>query len=140
MTFIDTSVLVAWLCPEAMNDAAARAMSDAGVRLISPLVRVELASALSIKTRTGEMPLRSARMVLTELSKLIDQGVFVIRAIEPEHYRQASDWIATFSTPLRAADAVHLACSAAWGAVLLTTDRQLAASAAVLGVKHKLVR
>jgi predicted nucleic acid-binding protein len=140
MNFIDTSVLVAYLCPEALHEHAVRAMSGTSPRLITPLVRVEVASALSLKTRTGEMDAKSARLVVGELSRQIDDGIFILREVGTEDYRQAHDWIMAFNTSLRAADAIHLACAASHGATLLTADKLLAASAKSLGVKCKLIR
>ena len=139
MNFIDTSVVVAYLCPEPLHGRAVRAMSGARGRLVSPLVRVEVASALSLKARTGEMDDKSARLVANELSRQIDDGVFIMREVGTADHRQAHDWIMALRTPLRPADAIHLACAASHGATLLTADRQLAASAKLLGVKCKLI-
>lgn len=139
MILIDTSVLVAYLCPEPLHAAARRALSTTSVRILTPMVRLEAASALGIKTRSGDLSIESAQVVLGELDRRIDQGDFVMRDVEMTHYRLAYDWLSRFKTPLRTVDAIHLAGAAELGAKLVTADQMLARSAKLLGVACQLI-
>jgi predicted nucleic acid-binding protein len=62
MAYIDTSVLVAYYCPEPLSRAAEKSIRSAASPAISPLVEVELCSArpLCWASRRGS-PSRRAR-------------------------------------------------------------------------------
>ncbi len=139
MVLVDTCVLVAYLCPEPLHARAHKALASAPTRLLTPLVRLEAISALAIKTRTGELPVASARLVRQELDRQIDQMVFQWREIEPTVYQQAGQWLAEFHTSLRALDALHLACALEFNAKLLTADKLLARAARTLNIPCKLL-
>ncbi len=140
MALVDTSVLVAYLCPEPLHARATRMLNRASLRVVTPLIQVELASALAIKTRTGQADVASAQAVLAQYRRLIDAGLIVVREVAAEDYRQAYDWLATFATPLRTADAVHLACAFNQGETLLTADQSLAYAGDALRVPCRLLQ
>lgn len=139
MAFVDTSILVSYLCPEPLHARATRALNGASDRYITPLVQVELASALAIKIRTGQSDKASARAVLGQFRQLIDDNLLVLREVTVEDYKKAYDWLTTFSTQLRTVDAVHLACASTMHETLFTADQVLAQSAKMLGVTCKLI-
>ncbi len=139
MAYIDTSVLVAYLCPEPLHARAFRVLNSYSARVLTPLVQVELASALAIKTRTGQSNAASARAVLAQFRQLVDDNLFTMREITVTDYQKAYDWLTTFRTQLRAADAVHLACAHSQREILLTADQVLAQSAKSLNVNCKLI-
>jgi predicted nucleic acid-binding protein len=65
MRYLDTSVLLAFLIPEAGSSEAEALMTSAGNPLvISTWSEVELMSALGVKLRTGQMTEREAHSVI----------------------------------------------------------------------------
>lgn len=140
VAFVDTSVLVAVLYPESFHLAAVAALRRADARLISALVQIEVASAISKKVRMGEIHRSKGQAILTLLNSQLDEGVFEMVPTSAAGFHQAYEWIVGMNTSLRAADAIHLACAAEHDATLVTADRQLSESAAALGIDYKLVK
>jgi uncharacterized protein len=139
MPYIDTSVLVAYYCPEPLSEAAQKAIGASDAPVVSPLVELELYSALAAKVRERELDAVAARLVLAMFHRHQAQNCYLIVPIGAAEYAQARDWIGRFSTPLRAADALHLAAALGNGLTLLTADRALARSARVLDVECDLI-
>jgi hypothetical protein len=139
MAYIDTSVLVAYYCPERLSLKAERIVRAAEGPAISPLVEVEFCSALAIKTRTGGLAKDDARKVLSVFLAHLLEGRYRSVPIDAREYLLARDWIGAFSTPLRTVDALHLAAAFSNDLTLVTADKALAACAKALGVKHRLV-
>ena len=139
MAYADTSVLVAYYCPEAVSRSAQSALQKGGRHTIGPLTEVEFCSALSLKTRTKEMELNAANRVLALFRRHCAEGFYNIVPTESGQFEQACNWIAAFSTPLRTVDALHLAAAFVHGLALLTADRSLARSAKILNVRYKLI-
>ncbi|MFO8013095.1 MAG: type II toxin-antitoxin system VapC family toxin [Phycisphaerae bacterium] len=139
MAYIDTSVLVACYCPEALSEKAERAVRRARPPAISPLVEVEFASALSLKVRTGGMDAETAGRVLAAFRLHIDEQRFQVVPVEAKAYALASEWLGSFTAPLRTVDALHLATAHAAGLPLVTADKALADSAKRFGVKHRFI-
>ena len=139
MLYIDTSVLVAYYCPEVLSELAQDVIVHAEQPAISSLVEVELHSAVALKVRTGELDARSGRDVLAALARHMAHGFFRVVLIGPAEYSRARDWLGRFSSPLRTLDALHLAAVAGNDATLLTADRALAQSARHFKVKHRLI-
>lgn len=115
MVYIDTSVLVAYYCPEPLSEAAEQSVRGADFPAISLLTEVEFCSALAIKVRTGEIAEAAAERLLSRFRMHLEEQRFCIRPIEAEHYLLAADWIGRFSTPLRSLDALHLVVAFAGG-------------------------
>lgn len=134
MTYIDTSVLVAYYCPEAMSTQAERAMQKATPPTISPLVEVELFSALARKIREGDLAPDDADRITAQFLQHLDQNRYLRLPVDTAHYTLARDWIGRFTTPLRTLDALHLAITATAQATLLTADHVLAAAAHHFGL------
>jgi len=139
MSYIDTSILVAYYYPERLSRAAQAAILGAKHPTISTLSEVEFVSALSLKRRTGEITERSARRILTVFRQHRAEHVYRLVPIEAREFAIAGEWLATFRTSLRALDALHLATALTSGLVLITGDRVFAESAGHLGIKHKLI-
>ena len=140
MAYLDTSVLVAYYCPEPISDAVQSLLARHPEPMISLLARVEFASALARKVRTRELSTRQARMAFEQFDEHCAQGYFRLVLIEPAAYELAYEWLTGFETSLRGADALHLAAASVNGEELLTADIVLARSAKDLHVKHRLVR
>jgi uncharacterized protein len=139
MAYIDTSLLVAYYCPEPLSAEAQHALSRTPDPAISSLVEVEVYSAVAAKVRTGDLDRKTAGRILAAFRMHLDEGRYRFLPIGAGEYALARDWIGQFTTPLRAADALHLAVAFANNLRLLTADRGLAKSAELLGVKHALV-
>lgn len=137
MSYIDTSILVAYYWPEKLSQAAQSAIRRAEIPTISALSEVEFISALALKRRTGEIAEVSARRILALFRQHCADHVYRLVPIEAREYAIASEWLATFRTSLRALDALHLAAAFSSGLVLITADKVLAESAEHLGIQYK---
>jgi predicted nucleic acid-binding protein len=60
--------------------------------------------------------------------------------VQRRHYEAARGWLARFTLPLRALDALHLALADREGLRLATADQDLSRSAKNLGLAVTLVR
>ncbi len=138
MAYIDTSLLAAYYCPEPLSKRIQKTLEKVDQPIISPLVEVELFSAVAAKVRAKELNATAARRIITLFQKHLADGYYGIVPIEAAQYRQGRDWLGGFSTPLRALDALHLAAAFTNDLEILTADRGLAKSAKHFGVKHKL--
>lgn len=139
MLYLDTSVLVAYYIPEPNSAKVQRILSRQSRTAISPLVEIELHSALGRKARSGQLDLADARKAAGLFAVHLADGLFDIVPVAGREYRIARDWIGAFSTPLRTLDALHLAAAFCNGLTLLTADAALARSAKALGVDVKLI-
>jgi len=140
MAYIDPSVLAAYYCPEPRSDRVQRVLAGLDARVISPLVEVELCSAVAAKVRTRELDATSGRRVLELFRQHLADGAFGVVPVGAAQYRLAGDWLGGFKSALRALDALHLATASAHDLPILTADRALAKAAQVYGVRHQLLR
>ncbi len=138
--YIDTSLLVAYYCPEMLSDAAARVIGEVAFACINPLVEVEFCSALGIKARTGKLTVTPAERILSRFRLHLGEGRYRVVPLELRQYALAAEWIGRFSTPLRSADALHLASAFTCELRLLTADQGLARSAEHFGVDCELIK
>jgi len=139
MTYLDTSVLVAYYCPEPLSEAVERILRRMEQPAISALTEVEFASALARKVREKGISRQEANLVLNEFKAHINQRLFTRVPVDREHYTVAFAWLTQFSLPLRTLDALHLAVAAGADLDLVTADRGLSRSARRLGVRCKLL-
>ena len=135
MPYIDTSVLAAYYCPEKLSPIVAKALAGLAEPVISPLVEIELCSALSQKVRTKDLDAPSASAILAQFQVHVADGRFRFVEIGSREHQLARDWLNRFSTPHRTLDALHLAAAFAYNLELLTADKILADSAKLLGVR-----
>ena len=139
MVYIDTSILVAYYCPEKISDQVEKTLVETSRPAISQLTEVELTSALARKIRERALSKEDGKAVLSIFRSHIDERSFVYLPIQPKHFSTAMNWIAEFNTPLRTLDALHLAITAQNKAPLLTADIKFAESATTLGVEVTLI-
>jgi len=139
MIYIDTSILVAYYCPEKISDQVEEILIEASNPAISHLTEVELASAVARKIRENALSQKDGKAVLSVFRTHIDDKSYIYLPIQPKHFSTAMNWIAEFNTPLRTLDALHLAIAAQNKAPLLTADIKFAASAKKLGVEVTLI-
>ena len=132
--YIDTSLLVPYYCPEALSQVAERTLRSDSRPTVSDLIEVEFFSALARKVRMKDMSATDARRTGLQFVDHLQAGLYARIAVERRHYDAARGWLARFSLPLRALDALHLAVADAEGLRLATADRDLSRSARRLGV------
>ena len=133
--YLDTSVLVAYYCPESLSERVQDFLRDQVKPAVSYLTEVELFSAISRKVRSGDLSRKDGERILAKFLSHLDSGLFSITPVEPHHWRLARGWIGLFNTPLRTLDALHLAIASAEEFELVTSDLQLIQAADILGVK-----
>lgn len=134
--YIDTSVLTGAYCEESGSDGAQRALQNCEP-MISSLTRLEFSSAVAKKVRTGTLTKAEATDIVSQFHSHIRDGVFELVAVRETHYALANEWIDSFTTGLRALDALHLALAHSSQAKLLTSDSDLAKAARTLRVSVK---
>jgi predicted nucleic acid-binding protein len=139
MVYLDTSVLAAYYCPEAMSAKAEKAILRSVLPAISLLVEVEFYAAVARKMREGALSEADATRIVTRFRLHIDEGCYERLPIDATHFEVARDWVGRFATPLRTLDALHLAVCFASDAVLLTADVGLAKAAHHFRVPTKLL-
>jgi predicted nucleic acid-binding protein len=132
MVYVDTSVLVAYYCPERLSEKAEKLLMSFVRPAISSLTEVEFFSAISGKVRKKEINLKDAGRLTARLLAHIDADHYSYILIEGHHYRLARDWIGMFKMDLRTLDAIHLAVASSEGLSLLTSDQRLFKSAKAL--------
>lgn len=134
MFYVDTTVLVAYYCPEPLSEKAEAFITAHTRPAISNLSELELFSAISRKIREGGLDRADGSRIVAKFLSHLDDLFYTKLIIEPHHYRLARDWIGQFTTSLRSLDAIHLAVASSEGVTLITTDEGLAKSAASLAV------
>lgn len=140
MYYIDTSVLVAYYCPEALSEPVQDFLSKQVKPAVSALTEVELFSAVSKKVRAGDLGQPDGNRILSKFLSHLDGNFFTIIPVEVHHWRLARGWIGLFNTSIRTLDALHLAIASAGDFVLVTSDQSLIQAADILGVKvHAMV-
>ncbi len=139
MAYLDTSVLAAYYCPEQLSDAVGRVLGDITTPTISPLVEIELCSALSLKVRTRELDVSSARIIISRFQADITSSLYELIDIGPREFQLARNWLSSFSSPLRTLDALHLAAAFCNDLELITADKPLMAAAKHFSVRCHLV-
>ncbi len=127
--YIDTSVLGAYYCPEALSAAAERALRAIETPVISTITEVELSSLVSRKRRLGELTTRQAIDVLELFQTHVDEGFYRRLPLGTQHYLRARELISSLTTVLHTLDALHLAVALGEDLPLLTADRNLARAA-----------
>jgi uncharacterized protein len=100
LTYVDTSVLAAYYCPEPLSGLAQRALQQQDGCAISWLAEIELVSAVARKVRTREMLAADARRVLALFQSHLEQGIYTRLAVASTHFAQAREWLATLTVPL----------------------------------------
>jgi predicted nucleic acid-binding protein len=134
MVYVDTSVLVAYYCPEPLSEKVEIFLTTHTKPIISALTEIELFSAVSKKVRTKEMKRKDAGRVVARFLADMENDYYTYLPLEASYYRLARDWIGMFSLPLRTLDALHLAISSSEGLDIVTTDPGLFKSARALSL------
>ncbi len=134
MFYIDTSVIVAYYCPEPISEAVEKLIIEIKQPAISHLTEIEFVSAISRKIREKNLSQTDGNKILTQFQSHIQQKMFRWLSLEYKHFQMGKNWISQFNTPLRTLDALHLALASTFNLTLLSVDLQLLKSAGLLGV------
>jgi predicted nucleic acid-binding protein len=135
MLYLDTSLLTAMLTSEARSKAARawiRAVEEP--LLTSEWAMTEVASALSLKQRRGELDASTRAVAERALVRLIDDEDLDVVPVETADFRRASDHVRVPERKLRGADALHIAVAGRLGAILHSLDDAQVDAARQLGV------
>jgi len=104
--------------------------------LVSDLAVTEAVSALSRRLRQGEITLPNVRRIQHVVAARLDTGTFRRVELSRDVHRRAERFLMTLTqTPLRAADALHLAlATSAHAGSLASFDARLRAAAQAVGL------
>lgn len=133
-TYVDTSILAAYYCPEPLSEQAEQRVRRLDPPVISELTDVELHSALAKKVRREELTEEDARRVQALFRRHCDQSLYQLVSIQEADFHQARRWIAQRSTALRTLDALHLAAAGRRELGVLTADQTMNQAGSHLGV------
>ena len=140
MLYIDTSVLVAYYCPESISSRAEKIIIQADVPVISPLTEGEFASALSRKARERQISGESSKKILNEFKSHLHQALFKKITIDTDCYNLAFNWLSGKNIPLATLDSLHLAVAFLNNLKIITADKQLSGAARKLGIEYQLLK
>lgn len=134
--YVDVSVWVALLANEPSSPGLQRWLEgEAGQLLTSRWSVVEIASALSIKVRRGELTAPQAQDLCERFDALAPGEVSLV-AVASADYEHAAALCRNADSGLRAGDALHLAVALrAHANHLATLDRTMAMNAEKLGLQ-----
>ena len=127
--YIDTSVLGAYYCPEALSTTAEEALRAVTAPVISLLSEVEFASLLSRKRRLKEINERQAKDILDLFETHVAEGFYRRMSLTTEHFLKARQLVVSAQSALRTLDSLHLAAAISESLPLMTADRELAKEA-----------
>lgn len=132
--YLDTSAIVALLAAEPSSDRLQAWLSahEADGLATSRWTSTEVASALSLKVRTGEFTLAQRAEAAAGWQAWRD-GLLLLD-VEAAAFETAAVFASRSDLGLRAGDALHLAVASAQGATLVTLDSRMAKAAPAVGV------
>ena len=81
-----------------------------------------------------------ANAVLSQFRVHLSDGLYQMVEMGLREFELARTWLATFNTPLRTLDSLHLATAFANRQEILTTDKIMSRAAKQVGVKCRLIR
>ena len=140
MRYFDTSVIIAYYCPEILSEKAENILRRSKRAAISELVEVEMCSALSRKVREKDITEDNARQVLQQYKEHKRNGGYGLLTLNACHFSIAAGWLAQFTVPLRTRDALHLSLAFSHRIEIITADTQMHAAAQKLSIKCRLLK
>jgi predicted nucleic acid-binding protein len=127
--YIDTSVLGAYYCPEALSSSAENALRHLKAPVISSLSEVEFASLISRKRRLKELNEHQAQEILDLFGTHVAEGSYRRIAMTTEHFLKARQLITARKVALHTLDALHLSIAITENLALMTADGDLGKAA-----------
>ena len=136
MIYLDTSVLVSLHVGENNSERTLEWFSQQGGKslVISEFVTLEFACAIRRKVRSNRLSVDDAWRVEFKFAHTVQNSLSVVR-IPADSFLYATTMVQRSKTPLRAADALHLAIAKANDAVMATLDIGLADAARHFGTE-----
>lgn len=131
MIYLDTSYIVPLFLAERetanVRKRLAAASAGAERMVTSDWTRTELASAVGLKVRRGELQRDDALRLLPAIDRFITGSLTEVLPVHPADFSLAANYLQYFDLGLRGGDALHLAICANHGIKeLLTFDKILA--------------
>jgi predicted nucleic acid-binding protein len=134
MPYLDTSLVIALITAEERSHRARAWLIAHGGRVVTSVrPHSEVASALSIKQRRGELDEMSRVQAEQAFEGMVARGLDVV-AVTTADFRRAADHVRIPERRLRGADALHIAVAGRLGATLHSLDDDQVAAARQLGV------
>lgn len=134
--YCDTSALLKLYLPEPGSDQFNEIVEGRDDVLVSDLAVTEIVSALARRLHQGSLAREAARRLQHAILGRLDEGVYRRVELTRDVHRRAEQFLVSLpGTPLRAADALHLALAmSARAASLASFDARLAAAAGAAGL------
>jgi len=134
--YVDTSALLKLYFPEPDSGTVNLLLRGRSDVVISQLAITEMSSALARRCREGGLDKNVAAVARKAVLAHVDNGVYHCVDLMPETHREAERILSeTAVTPLRAADALHLALAKSARTIsLLTYDVRMANAARIVGL------
>jgi len=133
--YVDTSVIVASLTVEVHSDRVHQWLLENNHidMAISPWVVAEMASALALKVRTGQLGLADRDTRAALFTQLCNES-FVMLPVPAVAFDRAAAFASQHEFGLRAGDALHLAIASTHRVTIATLDRRMADAANAFGI------
>lgn len=133
MLYLDTSAFVPVFVREARSALVKRALaSHTGAIVISDWAVAEAESAIALRVRMRTLSAKAADAARARMERSV--SAYQREPIERQDFLDAAALIRGTPSPLRAADALHLAACKRLSAELLTLDMEMATAARVIGI------
>ena len=134
--YCDTSALLKLYLPEPGSDEFNAVVEGRDDVLVSDLAVTEIVSALARRLRQGSLARDAVRRLQHAIIGRLDEGVYHRVEVNRDVHRRAEHFLLSLpETPLRAADALHLAlATSAHAASLASFDSRLASAARAVGL------
>lgn len=134
--YCDTGALLKLYVPEPGSADFTRAIEGRDDLIVSSLVITEIVSVLSRRVRQRTLSSEAAHRIHQTIRRSLDAAPYLRVELSPETHRRAEHLLLTLTTtPLRAADALHLALAlSARAASMATFDTRLAAAGRAAGL------
>lgn len=140
MYYLDTSAIIAVLTEEVATQRvwAWLEQQAESALAISNWTLTEVPSALSLKVRTGVLPIKERNEVLSFWRGSL-LATFARLNVTPADFELAGSFTERHELNLRAGDALHIAVAYASGCTLVTLDKVMAKAAIACGVSVEAV-
>ncbi len=134
--YCDTSALLKLYLPEPGSNEFNEVVEGRDDVLVSDLAVTEIISALARRLRQGSLAREAARRLQHAILGRLDDGVYHRVELTRDVHRRAEQFLLSLpETPLRGADALHLAlATSARAASLASFDARLTAAARAVGL------